>query len=223
MAKNQKEIRQFLRERKLTASFNKWRSIKRLKKRVIDVSYSNYDGTIKRGRVYVYRQKNRTVFRDYETLLIVAKSKRKLSESIKAAFTRTETFKPYKVRGWDVGYSFKDVKLKLKNVSKTQSYNQALERLRTVERRNTIRRKMQGMVVCDLTYVASNGSRKRIQIRSKLTFLGNKQTRDKLVNENISNGSGLAEFSPVDVIINGIWFEYWIDKHEKLKKLKKVR
>jgi len=216
----EKEIRQFLRERKLTASFNKWQSIKRLKKRVIDVSYSNYDGSVKRGKVYVYRQKNKTVFRDFETLLIVAKSKRKLSESIKAAFTRTETFKPFKVRGWDVNYSFKDAKLKLKNVSKTQSYNQALERLRTVERRNTIRRKMQGMIVCDLTYVAGNGKRKRIQIRSKLTFLGDKKVRDKLIGDNISNGSGLAGFSPVDVIINGIWFEYWIDKNEKLKKVR---
>lgn len=221
MAKaNQREIRKFLRERRLTSSFNKWKSIKRVKKRVIEVSYSNYDWTIRRGKVYVFRQKNKTIFRDFSTLLIVGKSRRKIGEAIKAAFTRKTELKPFKVRGWDVGYSFKDSKLKLKNINKTQSYNQALERLRTVERRNTTRRSMQGMVVCDLTYVAGNGSRKRIQIRSKLDFLGNKKTRDRLINENISNGSGLAGFSPVDVIINGIWFEYWIDKREKLKKVR---
>jgi len=216
----EKEVRQFLRERKLTASFTKWKSIKRIKKRVIDVSYSNYDGTVRRGKVYVFRQNNKTVFRDFSTLNIVGRSRRKLGEAVKAAFIRTLELKPFKVRGWDVDYSFKNTKLKLRNVTKTWSYNQALERLRTVERRNTTRTKMQGMVVCDMTYVSGSGDRKKVVIRSKLAFLGNKKVRDRLISENISNGSGMAGFSPVDVIIKAIWFEYWIDKHEKLKKIR---
>ena len=216
----QNGVKQFLRERNLTRSFNKCKSIKAKKKRIIEVSYSNYDGTSRRGRVYVFRQNNKTVFRDFNTLNIVGRSKKKLGQAIKAAFTRTRIQKSIEVRGWNVTHQNKEPELKLKNVSKQQSYNAALQRLRTVERRNTTKRKTQGMIVTDLTYVSKGGGRKRIQIRSKMAFLNNKNTRDKLIAENISNGSGLAGFSPIDVIINGIWFEYWSDKREKLKRIR---
>ena len=213
-------IAQFLRERNLTRSFNKWKSIKPKKKRIIEVSYSNYDGTSRRGKVYVFRQNNKTIFRDYNTLNIVGRSKQKIQKAIQSAFTKTISKKAFDVRGWNVTHADKETKIKLKNISKQQSYNSALQRLRTVERRNTTKRKTQGMVVTDLTFISKGGVRKRIQIRSRMAFLNTKQTKDKLIAENIGNGSGLAGFSPIDVIINGIWFEYWSDKREKLKRIR---
>ena len=213
-------IAQFLRERNLTRSFNKWKSIKSKKKRIVEVSYSNYDGTSRRGKVYVFRQNNKTIFRDYNTLNIVGRSKQKIQKAIQAAFTKTISKKPFDVRGWNVTHADKETKIKLKNISKQQSYNSALQRLRTVERRNTTKRKTQGMIVTDLTFISKGGVRKRIQIRSRMAFLNTKQTKDKLIAENIGNGSGLAGFSPIDVIINGVWFEYWSDRREKLRRVK---
>jgi len=215
-----KDFNKFLRQRDLTRSFNKWKKIKSSKKKVIPVVFDNYDGTQRRGKIYVVRQGNRTLFKDFNTLENLGSSRKKVNLALKQLFGKKKENKSFFVKGWNVEYQEKKNSIKLKNKHITYSYNESLNRLRSVTRTNKSRSNMEGRLTCDLTYVGKTGTKSRIQISSPSAFLNSKAKREKQINWCIIRGTGMAGFSLVDVIINDIWFEYWQDRQEKLKKIK---
>jgi len=218
---DQKEVKRFLRERNLTRAFKTWKSIRRNRKTVVDVAFPNYDGTDRRGKVYVYRRSGMTFFKDFNTLKTLGKSRKGVKNAIKSLFTRDAVVKkPMDYKGIKTDFDFKDTKIHLKNSSLQQSYNVSLQRLRTVERTNKVKKKKMGMVVCDILYIGKGKAQNRVQVRSSYGFLSKKSQRDQKIQECIRNGLNLAGFSPIEIQIKGIWFEYWSDKNVSLKKVR---
>ena len=214
-----RDFKKFLKQRALTRSFNQWNKIKKVKKTVIPVAYSNYDGTSRRSKVYVFRQGNRTVFRDFNTLKVIGSSKRSKAAAIKDLNSIKKEKKGFNVRGWSVSYNERNNGLKLKNANVTYSYNQAKQRLRSVTKTNSVKRNKVGRVICDLTYISKSGIKVRVQFASPIDDIYKSSVRKNRIEWCISNGSREAGFSPIDVIINAVWYEYWEDRNEKLKKI----
>ena len=239
----EKQFKKFLKERHLTRTFREWERSRVHKKRIITIALPTYAGDLKPTKVYVYRQKNKTVFKDFNTLEVLGYSRRKVNSAINALFSQRTEKEGYKekrfentvnlgtkdnpqyytheIGGWNVLYKFKESGIKLQSKRIKYSYNEKLERLRSVTSTNVARKDIVRMLVCDITYIGIGGKKAHVVIRSSgFKFLYHKSVRDEMIAANIHNGMKLAGFSPIDVILNGIWYEYWEDKHERLKRIK---
>jgi len=215
----EKELRQFLIERKLTRSFNTWQSYKRKKKVILEVVSSNYDGTQSRSRVYAVKTKYGTSFRDFTTLRALGKSRSKLDEAIK----KVSRYKSISVNnyfnGKEIVNKARTNEVKLKNVKSVYSYNKSEQRLREMRKTNTVVKNRVGSVGCDIE-VRKGTTKVRQRVRSRFAILNTKKQREQLIDENIRLVSGkFAQFTPDEIIIHEIWYEYWHDKQEKLKRL----
>jgi len=216
----QKEIKlykQYLKERNLTKSFNSWRSLRKNNKRIIEAVSSNYDGTQSRRKIYAFSSKYGTTFRDFNTLKVVGRSRSKISQAI----SKVNTFKKIPLlkdfNGRVIENQAKQNIIKLKNFKSVYSYNKAEQRLREIKKTNTISKNKVGSVGCDIE-VRKGNSKFRMRIRSKFTII-KKENVDKLVEDNIRIVSGKAGYTPDEIIIHEIWYEYWNDTYEKLSKI----
>lgn len=211
------EISQFLKERRLTRAFNTWKSIKSVRKKRIEVAFSNYDGTVRRSKIYVYRKGNYTYFRDFKTLKVIGKSKKSSKNAINAVLKRD--YRSYRLSGWNVVDKTRSTSLKLKNITDNYSYNTSRMLLRKRQRKNTYNKKGMGMLGSYITVIKGKRSFSK-RVRSRYDMIGNKSVRERLLEDNIRLVAGFAGFSPESVIIHEIWYEYWSDEYVKLKKVK---
>jgi len=214
------ELGKFLKERNLTRSFNTWSSLRKNRKRIVEVVTSNYDGTQSRKRIYAIRTKYGTTFRDFKTLKSLGKSRSKLKE----ALTKLNSYKNIKLpadsfNGKAIENKAKINVVKLKNASSTYSYNKAEQRLREMRKTNTVMRNKVGSVGCDIE-VRKGKNNFRMRVRSRFGILNNKKTREGLIDENIRLVSGKAGYTPDEIIIHEVWYEYWLDKKEKLTRIR---
>lgn len=218
-AASSKEIRRFLSERRLTASFNKWQSIKSVRKTKMELVFSNFGVGGRRRPVYVYRDSKGVVVRDYNTLNILARSRRKLKDVV--SIIGKSNNKPYykNIKGRMVKFDMHPLKLKLKDSYSDYSYNSSIKRLREVKRTNTTLKRKVGMVVCDLTIVDKGGKYYREVIRSSADVLTRKNI-ERLIDECIRNAAGKLGFSPKEVVINSVWFEYWLDRPSRARSVR---
>jgi len=197
----EREYRRFIYERGLAGSFRSYRRLKSRPKKTI-VVYQ--DGT--RRQVYVLKENGKTVFRDRMTMRVLARSKKTIPKAITSVFTKKIVRGEFKHRGWNVSKEIKRTEITLNDQIDRYYLKSGIERRHRVSSRPP--RKV-GFVLIDATYISASGYKKRIQIRSPLGDLGDKNTRLRLLKEAVSNGSGLAGFSPVDVILNDVRYE-WI-------------
>jgi len=217
---SQKEIRKFLSERKLTRSFNTWRSFKGKRKRVIEIVSSNYDGTQSRSRVYAVKTRYGTSFRDFVTLRVLGKSRSKPDDAIK----KINSFKNVSINetfnGKEIVNKARINEVKLKNVKSVYSYNKSEQRLREMRKTNTVIRNKVGSVGCDIEVRKAGAKNFRMRVRSRFGILNTKKQREAFIDENIRLVSGKAGYTPDEIIIHEIWYEYWLDKQEKLSRIK---
>jgi len=216
--RNIKLYKQYLRERNLTRSFNTWKSLRKNRKKIIEAVSSNYDGTQSRRKLYAFSTKYGTSFRDFNTLKVVGRSRSKINQAI----SKINTFKKISVlkmfNGRSIDNEAKQNLIKLKNTHSVYSYNKSEQRLREIRKTNTISKYKVGSVGTDIE-VRKGGSKFRMRVRSKFTIL-NKTNIGKLVDDNIRLVSGKAGYTPDEIIIHEIWYEYWNDTHEKLSRLR---
>jgi len=204
-----KKYSQFLRERGLAGSYRAWSRLKSKKKRIITVHQKKIDGTVRRRKVYVLKENNKTYFRDFQTMKVLATTKKKIPSAL-ASLSKTKTIKgTIKARDWKVTKNIETPILRLKNIQDKYFLKDDIERRHRVSTRPS---RNNGHVILDVTYKAMDGSRKRVQIKSGNGYLMDTRIRNKLVREAVENGSRLAGFSPVEVVINGIWYEWITDR-----------
>jgi len=220
MEKDQKLrlYKKYLKERKLTRSFNTWYSLRKRKKKIVEVVTSNYDGTQSRKRLYAFSSKYGTIFRDFNTLQVLGKSRSKLKIAIDKA-RKSETLEVNKFfNGKRIEWKAKKNQIKIKNINSTYSYNNTEQRLREMRKTNTIIKQRVGSIGCDIE-ISKGMSRFRMRIRSRFMII-NKDNINKAVDENIRVVSSKAGYTPDEVIIHEIWYEYWYDKREKLVRIR---
>jgi len=215
-----KDFKRFMTERRLTSSFNKWNNIKNVPKQTVEVSFNTYTGHSKRSKLYVYRRGNRTIFKDFNTLNTLGSSKSKVPDAIKKLRTISKVrHKKQSFNGKRIDFDIKRSGIKLKNSNSRFSYNQSENKLREVVSTNTKKGKRLGAVVTRLELTSGSGSKFRMTIRSRFVPLTSSIT-NTLIDENIRNAAGKAGWSPFEIAIHDIWYEYWIDRKEKLTKIR---
>lgn len=209
----------FLRERKLGRAFRTYKTLQRRKKTYQEVALSNYDGTRRRTRIILTKENRKTVIRDFNSLKVLLRSRRDISDVMKGLgkkFKDAAVFDVKTKKGkWSIKNEFKKGELNLKNDVTVESWNETLGRNRKIHLTNSPGKKF-GFASIDATYYASDGTRKRVQARSHGGF--NLQTqRREAVDDALKNGAAVAEFSPVDVVIHEYWFEVWTDYYPSRK------
>ena len=219
---------QFLKERGLYGAYRKYRNIPRA--RVIDTAIRNFDGTIARKKVYVYKKGKTTVFRDFFNLEFLGFTRKSINKSIGRLSEKVKISKPFassrqiikqgdkkgEVMNFQVSFDMTVNSLQLKRSNKIRFYNKSLNNLRVVEETNRVKRRMAGGVVIRALYIKGNIV-KAVTVRSRRVFmLGTKSERDLAFNDALLNGAAEAEFTPDEVIIQDYWFEYRRDTNAAL-------
>lgn len=85
---------------------------------------------------------------------------------------------------------------------------------------NTVIRNKVGSVGCDIEVRKADAKNFRMRVRSRFGILNTKKQREAFIDENIRLVSGKAGYTPDEIIIHEIWYEYWLDKQEKLSRIK---
>lgn len=223
------QARQFLKERKLTRSFTEFKKLKGFKKRNIEVVFNNFDGTSTRKKIIVVRKNDVTQFRDFRTLQILGRSRRTTFKAISSlrqspAIKRLK-LKPFslsndgkkKFRDWNIQNNVKRSSINLKHQVKESTFNNTLQRLRTRVTSNNPQSGKFGHVVVNVTLIAADGIKKRVEARSfGGVNLSDRKQRDMALNNAINNSAAVAGFTPIEIIINNFWFEYLIERRTKL-------
>lgn len=238
LKKEQVILKQFLKERKLTTPFKRFKKFKSVKKRSLVISQELDDRTIKRTKIFILKEKNRTVVRRAADFEILATTKKnipttlngitetvKKERNIQIDFDKKvrtdEGFETKKInRGWKVRLSQLVNKIKLKSERKETNYNKKSGFLNTIVTRNFALRKKGGSIVVDAVVVCSSGRPNRVTARSRIfENLSNSKIKDIALQDAIDNASSVAECSPLSIIVNNFWFEYRFSKYAPREKV----
>jgi len=223
---DEKLLRQFLKERNLTRAYNRHVSIINKHKTIKEYDFSTRTGHVIRKKVIIIKSKRGSIFIDHATMKNIAVSRKKPQQAIISSGATKIIDSNIKLSGkvkefmrdWNIKIKTKRKELLLNNTTTEQSYNKTFNRLRTIETTNIIRKsksvkKKIGFIVIDATYISADGDKRRIQARSKSHNLTIPSERKIAMEESLYHGSVQVEFSPIDVIINDFWYEYWTDKY----------
>jgi len=209
----ERQLKQFLRERNLSRAYTTYKNISHKRKFTVEHVFSNYEGTSRRDKIIVLREKGVVKVYDFNTMHVIGRRKGSINDAMKSLGIRAKTGDSFTHKKWRVLSEVRHEQFQLKNVHVEKSYNKILNRTRTILMTNERVNKF-GFAVIDATYISADGTKKRVQARSHGGFnLAKKAERHKAVEDALQNGSAVAEFSPAEVIVNDYWFEVWTDKY----------
>ena len=209
MGKEQ-DLKQFLKEKGLSREFARFKKIKKLRKTRVPVLFSNYDGTNRASELILTKEKGKTIIRDKDSFTIVGRS----SKSVRAVRTELQTRQRQAIdlkssRGWTLKSNIKHSAIPIKNESKYISRNNVIDRNTEVKLTNKSPKGKFGFVIVDVTVIGMKNEKKRVQARSSgPSPLWNKIERSKRIDEALINATAVAGFSPSEIIIHDIFFEY---------------
>lgn len=225
-----KRFRQFLYERGLSSSFRTYQRIKpNRQKRIITTNVTKFGLGLTQQKIYVIREGNYTVFRDYYTLERLAKSRRTLTKAIYSLFSKPTivskqiTVDENQRTQFEHGVSSIDKyiyekpkrSITLKYKEKSYSYFPEDKKLRTRYTTNIQPKKsISGIVVVDVEFIKGK-SRHRGQYQSKGGYiLSNKQEVKDAIVSAVHNGlkGSHVNFSPEQIILHDYWFVWHHDK-----------
>lgn len=229
-----KDFKRFLRERGLTTAFTKFQHVRGKKKEILTTLVNRFGVERTESKIYVIKEGKYTVFRDFNTLERLSRSRRNVKDAIKSLFMqpiiKEREIKPTlgqrqeltnsKTKSYSGILKYTEAKPKraitLKFTDRVYSYFAPDKKLRIKTLTTSYMRKPKhGMVVVDVEYRKFPNQRHRGIYRSAGGFiLNNRSEIDKATLSAIHNGlgSGNVNFSPDNIILHDFWFEYYQDK-----------
>jgi hypothetical protein len=218
---SKKELLTIIKRRGLTREFKTYSKVLGIRnKRTIESVVPQFDGTSKRVKLFVVREHKRTKFLDFKTLKVLGTSRRSIKDAIKA-LSKTKIEKGSDMFRFNnfsraVSFNIKGKGITLRSESRYSSYNQQMKRERTLVATNRPGHKY-GFAVIDVTIKSKANESVRIQARSNSSFLGNRDARYKAIMSAVSNAGAVAHFTPVDYTIHYVYFEYVIEKYNRVR------
>ena len=184
----EKQLMQFLRERKLTSAFKRYKKIRYGRKLKIII-----DGVNK--NILVYKKNNKTIIADRYTLKTLATTKR------------------FNLRNINKGFKEKIV---IRNGKKFRTTPVKLKVIDTIKFKNTVHndrtfalKKKVGKLFMSVTFIGKHKERKTVEGGSrKLRLLKVKSQYNIAFNEAFKGAWSQVNFSPQDWIINWVHYSY---------------
>jgi len=197
---NSKNFRKFLKERNLTAIYNRYSKIKRKKIETVTIN------DIKK-RIVIYKKNNKTYIADYQTLKVLATTKKYNTKTvINGLKSRNISINKTTKSGKKiiVHKVTKDIKLK-------EIYREELTNTIFIKRQIPLRKANIGRLVLTITFIGKNTRVTEIGI-SRTRLLGKKSQYLIAFDEAFFMASAKAGFSWDTYIIQSETFDYYIKK-----------